>query len=319
MSVQISICSDYLAMADCLYITFESISRSKIPAQVDIVVWSRKNLARAMDMTETQFVEWCILIGNDYTAHFKRNLFNEYHEFSMKCGNYDTAVNSPGLVLSRLFIISKGPDYHLSSSNCNLERAITYSRAVYNLSDLSEYDMEIEDSEVKQVAILPEDESCSDTFKLSKEQKKCFDDWMESNDTDLSTGMQVTQFLQENLRKFAKFEELGMSQNVNLFPEILVLHLDVLNVMLKSICTKKSGKESQEPDDRHKKLAGYRTTQLKTALNVRGSNKCIGEYGTAIGKTDIIWRNAVAANTYQLLCKIVIQSEKHRVGNVSGK
>jgi hypothetical protein len=318
-------------MADCLYIPFGSINESKKSNLVDCVVWTRESLARKLGMTEEQFVELCIFIGNDYTMHFKRTLFNHYSQFITESEYSDLEVDSGGLTVLIDFILSQKPDFLLSSPNKELNNAIIYSRAVYNLSDLDEYNRGGKDSKVRrnlnqdQESICSAEESSSDTYKLSKKKVQSFDDWiLKDSEKDDNIGMKVTRFLRENLGKYeesrVKDPTLNQNQNQssNLFHEISDTHIEAFALMLTSIGKKKSRKITQELDDVQKKLSGYLTDLPVDATSSPCDNKKFIENEIYPAKsTKIVWCNAVAAHTYQLLCKRLMLTDAFSGANVS--
>lgn len=274
-------------------------------------------------MTEVQFVELCILIGNDYTMHFNRTLFNQYKEFITESGLTVSEVNSAGLKVPLDFILSRKPDFRLSSPNIELNKAIKYSRAVYNLLDLDEYDRAEKDSIVAknldQKSIRSTEELSSDTYKLSKDKAKSFDDWMlKDRKKDDNIGMTVIRFLGEKLRRYkeSKVQNPNQSQSTNLFPEISDIHIEAFFVMLASIREKKSTKITQELDDVHKKLSGY-LMQTYATRSERSNKECIDDQKYKANSTKITWPDAVAAHTYQLLCKRLMQNDALSEANVS--
>jgi hypothetical protein len=320
-------------MADCLYIPFGSINESKKSNLVDCVVWTRESLARKLGMTEKQFVELCIFIGNDYTMHFKRTLFNQYSQFITESEYSYLEVDSGGLTVPIDFILSQKPDFLLSSLNTELNEAIMYSRAVYNLSDLEEYNRGGKDSKVgrnlndDQESIRSAEESSGDTYKLSKRKLQTFDDWiLKDGKKDDNIGMNVTRFLTENLGKYDKSrvkdptlnQNQNQNQSSNLFHEISEIHIEAFAVMLTSIGEKKSRKISQELDDVQKKLSGYLTDLRVDATSSPCDNKKLMENENYAAKsTKIVWCNAVAAHTYQLLCKRLMLTDAYSGANVS--
>lgn len=67
--------SDFFAMRECPYIMFGTIRRkccisTRISRTAVANVWRRERLSETLGMTEHQFVEWCISIGNDCLKSF---------------------------------------------------------------------------------------------------------------------------------------------------------------------------------------------------------------------------------------------------------
>jgi hypothetical protein len=124
-------------------------------------VWHRSLIADALDMTESQLVEWAILAGNDYTGHFEKDLFDLVDDVWTNVSDgpkkeeeeegADNSISSPiattarrgnffDLESCRDYILSQGEDYRLTSSKSQaLQEAIEFSRLSYELGDISAY------------------------------------------------------------------------------------------------------------------------------------------------------------------------------------
>ena len=152
---------DFLAMKSCPYIMFGTIARSYSIGTVrnnmtTAIVWRREILSETLGMTESQFIEWVLLIGNDYTKHFYlSSTFSPYlGDDLVACGDPETCCGDPRIELQnwqladrnrlsklRDFILSKDPDFLLTSALEDLEAALLYSRGLYNLENIKEYDV----------------------------------------------------------------------------------------------------------------------------------------------------------------------------------
>ena len=69
--------TDFIAMADCPYIQFGSLEERNGQIRSNMVYY-RSNVAAVLDLTEDQFVEFCIVIGNDFTAVSTRSEFDAF-------------------------------------------------------------------------------------------------------------------------------------------------------------------------------------------------------------------------------------------------
>ena len=96
---------------------------------VEAKVWHRADVSTSLDMTETQFIEYAIAIGNDFTAPFDRSLL---HNFKLR-DKVDSLDNL------RRYILSQGNKYRLCSLDSKLNLAINYSRSFYELHDLESF------------------------------------------------------------------------------------------------------------------------------------------------------------------------------------
>ena len=82
--------SDFYLFKDARYIIFGSFftqeepneftniisnNNNNVHNQLKAIVYSRKNIANYLDMSETTFVDFAIYLGNDYTSHFSKTEF----------------------------------------------------------------------------------------------------------------------------------------------------------------------------------------------------------------------------------------------------
>lgn len=131
--------SDFMVLKNCSYIRFKDIS-SHTDFRYDahhhrlLPIYRRDTVARRLSLSPAQFVEWCILIGNDYTSSFPKTHF---HNSLQKYNVHD--CKHATLLKYKEFIKSRGPQYRLGSNNKALQRAIQYSRCYYNLQSLDAF------------------------------------------------------------------------------------------------------------------------------------------------------------------------------------
>lgn len=85
--------SDFFLFKDARYVIFGSFftqeepneftnnisnknkDNNNVDNQLKAIVYSRKNIATYLDMSETTFVDFAIYLGNDYTSHFSKREF----------------------------------------------------------------------------------------------------------------------------------------------------------------------------------------------------------------------------------------------------
>ena len=174
--------SDYLLMKNCPYIKFGSFipmmststqntstSSNTVIAQITAMVWRREELAQELDLSEFQLIEFALLIGNDFTDVFSRDTFHQITGSADLTSPLTTFPSgySPATIHSLLeFIRSQPEDYRLSSMDPALQQAIEFSRALYNLQDISAY---------------PEDPRHTRTMSLSDAQKQSIETFLTNN------------------------------------------------------------------------------------------------------------------------------------------
>ena len=131
-------------MRDCPYIPFKTL-RLEGRQQTQIIhatVWRRGRLAKGLGLSEQQLVEWFILIGNDYTNHYMyQSSEGKQRQKSLLLGQNSGNESKECPLKTKLESIqSQHPSYRLSSRYPGLENAIQYSRAVYDMLDLTSFE-----------------------------------------------------------------------------------------------------------------------------------------------------------------------------------
>ena len=179
-----------MAMKSCPYIMFGTITYTYSAGTTNsnvigsAIVWRREKLSEILGMTESQLVEWVLLIGNDYTKHFylspKISPFSYDDLIASTHSNKDMSeleisqiwelADRNRLDALRAFILSRDPTFLLTSDIEDVEAALRYSRRLYDLEDVSDYDkderMPLGVARVCEVTSLFNDESCSYVDKV---------------------------------------------------------------------------------------------------------------------------------------------------------
>ena len=123
-------------MRDCPYIPFGTLSATADESTSGITfeaahVYRRETTAKALGISEQQFVELCIVIGNDYTGQFDQAFLDCMCDFTV-----DGARRKEALLEG---ITLLGDSFRAESSYKLLQTAVEFSRDVYELRDLSKY------------------------------------------------------------------------------------------------------------------------------------------------------------------------------------
>eukprot|EP00598_Pedospumella_elongata_P013625 CAMPEP_0184994218 /NCGR_PEP_ID=MMETSP1098-20130426/48430_1 /TAXON_ID=89044 /ORGANISM="Spumella elongata, Strain CCAP 955/1" /LENGTH=867 /DNA_ID=CAMNT_0027520229 /DNA_START=522 /DNA_END=3125 /DNA_ORIENTATION=- len=139
--------SDYIAMKDCPYIEFGSIEVGAAGC-VSAIVWSRAEVSRELRLSEEQFLDFVLFLGNDYTA-----------SLIVQTDLYCTMLQDCGGVIGRLIeewfckvstkrkVTVRAADLYQpfflhndqTQQIIDLQFAMDYSRALYNLEPLDHY------------------------------------------------------------------------------------------------------------------------------------------------------------------------------------
>lgn len=100
------------------YIVIGDLNPKEIDkSDLTVRVWRREKISNLLQISESQFVELCLYLGNDFTLDEKNTTIIE----------------------SKNFIESQSPLFRLTSQNSNLNQAYAFSRKFYELEDLSEF------------------------------------------------------------------------------------------------------------------------------------------------------------------------------------
>eukprot|EP01043_Picozoa_sp_COSAG02_P042222 COSAG02_NODE_3571_length_6533_cov_8.215981_1_plen_496_part_10 len=146
--------SDFYMFRGCHYIRFDDLNFSSSDNTPDehcsphasiahAVVWSRAILSEMTGLNERQLIEFAILLGNDYTAQFSKDLYGD-EVAALGSDEFDPAV-----ILE--FIAEASPELRLSSNFANVQRAIDFSRALYECEDLSAFPTDTDESSEEEV------------------------------------------------------------------------------------------------------------------------------------------------------------------------
>ena len=152
--------SDYLAMRSCPYIEFGTIEAVPIekssrpsPAKAAQLrkkpiceaftsrVWRRSEICEALSITEDQFVDWALLIGNDYTADCNRIGDFDWTAATVQPKSLNSGFSPFAMEEALQAILSLG-NSRLSSQEPGVELTLQYSRAVYDLQPLDAFPFE---------------------------------------------------------------------------------------------------------------------------------------------------------------------------------
>ena len=282
-------------------------------------VWRRSRLAQSLGFKgEEQLVEWCILIGNDYTKHFPKSSFTGYSTTKppTTLGTSDSYTSNgqneySSLETMRKFIISRKPSYRLASTNDELQLSIAYSRAVYNLLDLKPYEMSgnLRNGAGKSEA----DDENSDGYLLSSMEKNSLSAWRRAtrrtSQRPDSVGLHVINFLKTHI---ATSTSNMHANEKKLFAGITSAHLDAFVLMLKNINQTISRIHDADVESVLNKLT---KNLANTDFFAEGPKRSYpnGRQQPSLPSSTVIkdntgaylcpkWENVRAARTYQLLC-----------------
>jgi hypothetical protein len=132
--------SDFHLFSGCRYIRFDQLQLGGSVALA--IVWTRAALAEMTGLSQSQLVEWAILIGNDYTGHFAPRVFGE---------GAAAALNA-----ERCNLVEAAREYLIATECVQLQsevepvrRAMQLSRALYACEDLAAFPPD-ESSEVEE-------------------------------------------------------------------------------------------------------------------------------------------------------------------------
>ena len=132
-------CSDFFAFKACPFIELDDLSfetRYSASGLVSVCnvsqIWRRYYTSAFLGLTESQFVELCLYVGNDYINDSTGSLLRTVEEKEVHGSNED-AWN---FIRD---IKTKSPEYKLFAGNADLNSKYQFCRDLYDLKDLSDY------------------------------------------------------------------------------------------------------------------------------------------------------------------------------------
>ena len=94
------------------------------------VVYTRKIIAEHLDMSESSLIDFCLYLGNDYTSSFSKDLFL----FETEEETVNELLESHDMhSVARTFSAYDDDRLDCNTADCNLNQAISFSRALYEL------------------------------------------------------------------------------------------------------------------------------------------------------------------------------------------
>ena len=191
--------SDYVVFQDCPYIAIDSVF---IEAScVQACVYRRSAIASDLGMTETQFMDLCILMGNDYTKHLIGTDFIASFSFTIERDddyddeeyNYNTAT------IEHLIQCVQSNVAPITSTNADYQVAVDFSRSLYHLQDISHYPIDTFEAD--------------EANRLSMADKSHFKSWIGSREITVPQdspagymGTIVLEYLQEHLSRYGRVD-----------------------------------------------------------------------------------------------------------------
>ena len=213
--------------------------------------------------------------------------------------------------MMRKFIISQKPSYRLTSTDTELELSITYSREVYNLSDLTRYE-ELGNRQ-NGVRKTGADEESFDGYSLSSIEKNSLTVWRQSvkrtSPFPDSVGFHVINFLKPYVvTSSSKIDKNEGKQ----FAGITSAHLEAFVLMLRNVKQEISRIHDAAVELSLKKLTNNLANtnffgDVKTNVSPNGAQEhSLTSTAATNGSSEAYlcpkWDNVRAARTYQLLC-----------------
>eukprot|EP01041_Mallomonas_annulata_P005183 gene5183-10365_t len=290
--------SDFLLMKDCPYVKFGSLSKPMGYSDGCMArVWRRSELAADLGLSESQFVELALLIGNDYTGVFPRSQL-QLHTETSSCIHFpcdgNCSVKSIDVMVE--YIRSLPSNYKLTSSNTSLQIALEYSRALYELRDISSYP---EDSKHTRLMALRDEQ-----LEVIQRYVKDRVDSMNLNDDNKTKGMKskmngdddddVASIAIDYLHTFVK--DGDGSELSELGEDLYSIPLD--NVQsLETMVQQLSVMEIQEEE------GGDDDGMESVVVVLDKKEKALVDDTTLIPH----WNDVIAAHQYQLICKEIFK------------
>ena len=135
--------SDFYLFKSTRYVVFGSLAEKNMLRPVNVlydrrkmlhaVVYTRKIIAERLDMSESSLIDFCLYLGNDYTSGFSKDLF----QFEKEEETVNELLESYDMhSVARTFSAYDDDSLDCNTADCNLNQAISFSRALYELESL---------------------------------------------------------------------------------------------------------------------------------------------------------------------------------------
>ena len=185
------------------------------------------------------------------------------------------------------FILEQEEDFRLVSANEDLEKALRYSRGVYNLEDVAAYDNPVEEDEEddeNSEDMLQNNQGEYDTYNLSSEERNLISLWKVKNLPEGTTTLQVGR----NVLKFLRGDVQDPQRK--LFRDVTDTQIKAFEIMLENI-------------QRSKKELFKKNGLTPTNFPPEQKKEHSAEY------LELSWENICAARTFQLLCRSLMSAD----------
>lgn len=159
---------DFLAVRDCAFIHFSSLHKASL-GPLRIPVYRRHKVAEVLKLTEQQFVELTLVLGNNLTDSFDRSLFDKLSPEV----DWPPSDHEESLLLLRDIILNAGGEVQVkSTSSVELQTAIDFSRAMYELHNMHTFYSNAHQALATPSPVNPHDNEGEGFLFLSVMQKK---------------------------------------------------------------------------------------------------------------------------------------------------
>lgn len=235
--------SDFIAMRGVPFVRFSELNATKYcdfvedddPDKVNhshVRVFRRSQTASICGLTESQFVEWCILSGNDFTLSFDIADFDGLEREVIEKDKKGSSKKDDGSFVrvkercsdAKRIIKGRGEDFRLNALNPKLKMAIEFSRDFYELRDLSKYPIDPPDEEVHLVSLTVGDRAAITRWIESHPRKR---KPMSLQDVGLTSCTILKEMLSSSLND--DFPAIDLLENVT------PVHLNALERMLRQL------------------------------------------------------------------------------------
>ena len=146
--------SDFVGMKDCSVIRFPQLFSQKTPKEsYDMEVWRRTSVCQVMGLSEKQFVDFCCLYGSDFTSPFFKNDRTKVRVIAENGRPLEQLPDGFGwfkFCESFQNMQGWGENYIVECDDELLMLAIKYTRAFFELGDLSVFNAQLEEVVARQ-------------------------------------------------------------------------------------------------------------------------------------------------------------------------
>ena len=198
-------CSDYILCKHCFCVRFGDLEVTPSEDAMSLEthaqhIWKRRDIAKQLEMSEERLIDWCILIGNNFTEEFSLDMYcdgmlissnttgtntNTIENNPTRVNNHDHSSQLQGIQKSSNTLLSSDPIETIHALK-DIIKSYPASRKIYSSDVVLQYAIECSRDfyELRELPslVLKNEGNCKETDDasvMSSVQRRAMIQWME--------------------------------------------------------------------------------------------------------------------------------------------